>query len=139
MYQARDADHRVPQDILQPAESTLPHKSFSGLERRVVDALLAALQSLDTCAHDGHSLMVEVDGPSHYRKDGSLMRKYQFKEALYKQVLPDMIFHRVHYKEEEASNADAAVSDFIQALSAARSGPAWLRIWKGFVRRMRAF
>lgn len=123
----------------------------------MADALLSALQSLDTDTHEvqreyshfgGHLpvdvailqhnkvvALVEIDGPSHYRRDGSLTRKSQFKEAVYRQALPDVLFQRVHYLEEEYVDA----CDFSQALSAAHSGPELLRMWQGFVRRMRAF
>jgi hypothetical protein len=56
---------------------------------------------------------IEVDGPHHYRGDGSLRRKDKLKEALYIQKHPDCSMYRVRWDEENEIGAEVLSEEII--------------------------
>jgi len=43
--------------------------------------------------------LIEVDGPHHFRYDGSIRRKDKLKELMYTRMNPDILFHRIRWDE----------------------------------------
>jgi len=50
--------------------------------------------------------LIEIDGPHHYRADGSLRRKDQLKEAMYQKQHPDSTFHRIRWDDANKLGSD---------------------------------
>eukprot|EP00607_Mallomonas_marina_P004577 CAMPEP_0182425342 /NCGR_PEP_ID=MMETSP1167-20130531/11738_1 /TAXON_ID=2988 /ORGANISM="Mallomonas Sp, Strain CCMP3275" /LENGTH=768 /DNA_ID=CAMNT_0024605957 /DNA_START=165 /DNA_END=2471 /DNA_ORIENTATION=+ len=54
---------------------------------------------------------LEVDGPHHYRDDGTIRRKDQLKEAMYKGMHPKSSFHRIRWLEANKHGAGVMGAD----------------------------
>lgn len=128
---------RIPPELLAPPSNwngTCAGSSIysSVLQDRVVKSLKDALQSssnplgkgfdiaLETSSFDGVFpvdacitfnnqivAILEVDGPHHYRFDGTLRRKDKLKEAMYMKRHPDSRFHRVKWDQVTRVGSEA--------------------------------
>lgn len=163
-YRVLDADSRVPKEVLQSVEVNLQTARVSDLQNRVTAALRTALLALATNPRDAFTVqaeychfggvlpvdvaiiqhnqvvaLLEVDGPQHYRRDGCLTRKSQFKQSLYKRTLPNALFTRIAWKDVKQYGVETLVKYFVEELQKDRSGSPWLRRWRGFKRGARSF
>ena len=131
----RISDNRdIPKSLLQfqPPSNNSTANSFrsSKLQSNLIDCLKASFDS-DLFSHqydvmseyssfngafpvdaavfhkDRLIALIEIDGPHHYRSDGTIRRKDKLKETMYKAGNADCLFHRIRWDEANKLGAEA--------------------------------
>eukprot|EP01039_Chlorochromonas_danica_P004309 gene4309-4730_t len=150
-------NRRIPASLLAVHSVSTSASTASKLEQRVMNGLKQAIKDLPG-SHDfevtkewsglegifpvdaailrrGQVLvLLEVDGPHHYRHDGQLRRSDLLKQFLYRNSYPSAVFHRISYDEEEKVGADALGKELAAVLlTAARErDDVFGNAWKSF-------
>lgn len=84
--------------------------------------------------------LIEVDGPHHYRSDGSLRRKDLLKVDMYKNVNPDILFQRIRWDETNKLGADAITEELASTIILhARRMSNWKSTFRSFERKVATF
>mmetsp|Transcript_18013 Transcript_18013/g.39954 ORF Transcript_18013/g.39954 Transcript_18013/m.39954 type:complete len:480 (+) Transcript_18013:3-1442(+) len=161
---------RIPPSLLRIPSSRGPSKSpqqlaqSSKLHERVVRGLEAAFDfadvtdefsiQLEMSSFDGVFpvdaavsrrgqiiALLEVDGPHHYRSDGSLRRKDLLKEAMYRRKHPGSTFHRIRWDEENKVGSDVLGEELAAVLIAScqKSDDVVGNTWRSLQKQMGDF
>jgi hypothetical protein len=157
---------RIPSILVDQNRSAHMHETVtSNLQDTVIQSLVASLNSSEILNKNEYRIvmeysgfegvfpvdaavlrqdtlvaLIEVDGPTHYRYDGSLRRKDHLKELMYRNMNPDVMFRRVRWDETKALGTQTITDEIASSivLHAKKIKP-WTGTLRNFERYCSAF